>query len=200
MYRQARCQARCSRSGFTLFELLLVLGVMLLIAGIVWPRMLAFYQTSSLKDHGRRVHDTISAARIAAIDHGIPYQFFYEPQGRHYLMVPSEESPVSGNTDDSGETFQLPARAGQVPESFAFQAAAGEESGRVSLSPEALKDVPVDLNLSGVNWSLPIVFFPDGSGSDVRFELEDDRSQYVAFAVRSLTGATSLSSVRRRDR
>jgi type II secretory pathway pseudopilin PulG len=198
--RKVSSESRSSRSGFTLFELLLVLGVMLLIAGIVWPRMLAFYQTSALKDHGRRVHDTISATRIAAIDHGIAYQFFYEPEGRHYLMVPSEETPVSGNTEDSGETFVLPARAGQVPEEFVFKASKGEEAGSVSLSPEVLKDVPEDLDLSSVNWSIPVVFYPDGSGSDIRFELEDDQSQYVSFSVRSLTGTASLSTIARRSR
>jgi type II secretory pathway pseudopilin PulG len=198
--RKVSDKPRSIRSGFTLFELLLVLGVMLLIAGIVWPRMLAFYQTSSLKDHGRRVHDTISATRLAAIDNGIPYQFFYEPQGRHYLMVPSEETPVSARSEDSGETFILPARAGQIPEDFVFKPAKGEEAGSVSLSPDVLKDIPEDLDLSGVNWSVPVVFYPDGSGSNVRFEMEDDQSQYVSFSVRSLTGTTSLSTIGRRQR
>lgn len=188
------------RSGFTLFELLLVLGVMLLIAGIVWPRMLAFYQTAALKDHGRLVHDTISAARLAAIDHGMAYQFFYEPGGRHYVMVPSEETPASAQSDDAGQTFTLPARAGQVPENFAFKTPEGEETGSVSLPPEVLANVPEELNLTSVNWSLPIVFYPDGSGTDTFFELEDDQSQYLAFSVRALTGTASLSSVQRRQR
>ena len=173
---------------------------MLLIAGIVWPRMLAFYQTSALKDHGRRVHDTISAARLASIDHGIPYQFFYEPQGRHYIMVPSEETPPSAQSEDSGETFTLPARAGQVPENFTFKTPEGEETGSVTLSPELLADVPEDFNLTSVNWSLPIVFYPDGSGSDMYFELEDDQAQYVSVSVRALTGTASLSTVQRRQR
>ena len=164
--RKVDIQHDSRRSGFTLLELMLVLGVILLIAGIVWPRMLAFYQTSELKDHSRRVHEMISATRLAAIDHGIAYQFFYEPEGRHYLMVPSGDVPPSAASEDGGETFTLPARAGQVPETFNFKAAKGEEAGSVSLSPDVLKDVPQDLNLSGVNWSLPIVFYPDGSGSD----------------------------------
>ena len=109
---QHACVQRDSRrSGFTLFELLIVLGVMLLIAGIVWPRMLSFYQTNQLKDHARRIHETISAARIAAIDHGIAYQFFYEPSGRHYLMIPSEDHPVTAGSDYAGESCLLPARA-----------------------------------------------------------------------------------------
>ncbi|MBD3673985.1 MAG: prepilin-type N-terminal cleavage/methylation domain-containing protein [Planctomycetaceae bacterium] len=188
------------RSGFTLFELILVLGVMLLIAGIVWPRMLAFYQTAELKDHGRRVYDTVSAARLAAIDNGIPYQFFYEPNGRHYVMVPTEDTPPTGESEDAGVTLTLPARAGQVPEEFTFKTPEGEESGSVSISPKLLADVPEELNLTNVRWSLPIVFYPDGSGSDATFELEDDQAQYLSFAVRALTGTASLSSIERRQR
>jgi Tfp pilus assembly protein FimT len=172
---------------------------MLLIAGIVWPRMLAFYQTSTLKDHARRIHETISAARLAAIDHGIAYQFFYEPSGRHYLMIPSEDQPVSAGSDDAGESFLLPARAGQLPESFTLSAADGQDEGGVTLTAEMLKDVPEDLDLSYVNWSLPIVFYPDGSGSDMRVDIEDDQRQYISITVRALTGTASLSTIKRRD-
>lgn len=198
---QHACVHRGSRrSGFTLFELLIVLGMVLLIAGIVWPRMLSFYQTSVLKDHARRIHETVSAARLAAIDHGIAYQFFYEPSGRHYLMIPSEDQPVSAGSDDAGESFILPARAGRLPENFTLSAADDRDDGSVSLTPEMLKDVPEELDLANVNWSLPVVFYPDGSGSDMRVEIEDDRQQYISISVRPLTGTASLSAVKRRER
>jgi prepilin-type N-terminal cleavage/methylation domain-containing protein len=187
------------RSGFTLFELLIVLGVMLLIAGIVWPRMLSFYQTSTLKDCARQMNETISAARLAAIDNGIAYQFFYEPSGRHFLMIPSEDLPASANSSDAGETFTLPARAGQLPELYTITAGNSEEQGGINLTPDMLRDVPEDLDLSSVNWSMPIVFYPDGSASDMRIELEDDRQQYISITVRALTGTATLSPIQRRD-
>jgi prepilin-type N-terminal cleavage/methylation domain-containing protein len=190
----------CRRDGFTLFELLIVLGVMLLIAGIVWPRMLAFYQTSRLKDNARRIYDTIAAARLAAIDHGVAYQFFYEPSGRHFLMIPSEDQAASGSSDDGGATFNLPARAGQIPENFTLSSAGGEEQGSVTLTPEMLRDVPQELDLSNVNWSQPVVFYPDGSGSDMQVDIEDDRQQYISISVRTLTGTASLSPVKARTR
>lgn len=188
------------RSGFTLFELLIVLGVMLLIAGIVWPRMLSFYQTSTLKDCARQVHETISAARLSAIDNGIAYQFFYEPSGRHFLMIPSEDVPSAGNSDDSGATFMLPARAGELPEDYTISAANGDDEGGVTLTPDMLKDVPEDLDLSSVNWSMPIVFYPDGSGSDILLEIEDDQQQYISISIRALTGSATLSTIKRRER
>jgi len=194
--RRAPDHRNSPRNGFTLFELMLVMAVMLLIAGIVWPRMLAFYQTNRLKDHARNIHETIAAARLAAIDHGIAYQFFYEPSGRHYLMIPSEDQPASGSTDDTGSTFNLPARAGEIPLGFSLSGAGGDEKGGVTLTPQMLKDVPEDIDLSNVNWSQPVVFYPDGSGTDMLVDIVDDRQQYISISVRALTGTASLSTIK----
>ena len=61
-------------------------------------------------------------------------------------------------------------------------------------------DVEEDLDLSNVNWSLPVVFYPDGSGSEMRVEIEDSQQQYISITVRALTGTPSLSSINRRER
>jgi type II secretory pathway pseudopilin PulG len=186
-------------AGFTLLELLIVAGVILLIVGAVWPNLLAYMQTSTLRDHSRAVLETIARTRLGAIDHGVAYQFFYEPEGMHYLMLPTSDDPASGESDPSGTVVTIPGEHGQLPEGYKFKTPFGIEAGQVSLSSDALRDIPTANELQGISWASPAVFYPDGSGDDFRFEMENQTGHFVNVSIRGLTGAAALSPVRSRS-
>lgn len=188
-----------ARAGFTLLELLVVLGVSLLIVGMVWPNLLAYMQTATLRDQSRSVTETISRTRLGAIDHGVAYQFFYEPDGTHYLMLPTGDDPASGESNTSGTVVTIPGEYGVLPEGYSFKTPTGIDAGQVSLSGDALRDIPDTGEIQGVNWASPAIFYPDGSGSDFRFEIENDRGRYLTVSIRGLTGAAALSSIQSRS-
>ena len=198
MNAQRTHSRKAARAGFTLLELLVVLAVILLIVGMVWPNLLAYMQTATLRDQSRTVSETIAHTRLGAIDHGIPYQFFYEPDGTHFLMLPTNDEPASGESDSSGTVVTIPGESGELPEGYTFKTPEGIEAGQVNVSGEMLTDVPSASDLTSVSWATPAVFFPDGSGTDYRFEMENDSGHYLTISIRSLTGAATLSSIQLR--
>lgn len=188
-----------SRAGFTLLELLVVLGVILLIVGMVWPNLMVYMQTATLRDQSRSVAETISHTRLGAIDYGVAYQFFYEPDGTHYLMLPTDDDPAAGDSESSASVLRIPGETGELPEGYSFKTPKGIESSQVSISGESLKDVPNADIVQGVTWASPAVFYPDGSGTDYLFEMENDSGHYLTISIRSLTGAATLSPIQSRN-
>ncbi|HSG71090.1 MAG TPA: hypothetical protein VLA12_11780, partial [Planctomycetaceae bacterium] len=174
-------------------------GVILLIVGMVWPNLLAYMQTATLRDHSRTVAETISHTRLGAIDYGVPHQFFYEPDGTHYLMLASEDDPASGSDESTTSVIKIPGKAGELPEGYSFKTPAGIEASQVTLSRESLAKVTNAESFSGVTWATPAVFYPDGSGTDYRFEMENDSGHFITVSIRSLTGAATLSPIQSRN-
>jgi type II secretory pathway pseudopilin PulG len=182
-------------AAFTLFEMMISMSVIVLIAGIVWPILMQFFDESELLDSGRVVRDTLSTSRLAAIDMGVPYHFVYEPGGSHFLMIPAggveqaQEEGIQGS-----ETF--PTRAGELSEGYTFQPSEGDDAGTMQVDAGMMGAVPDASGFDGAAWSSPAVFFPDGTGIDYRFEIRDEAGRYVTLSVRGLTGESKVSPLR----
>ncbi len=189
--RDTRWQRRSF--GFTLLEMLIALGVVLLVAGAVWPALLQYLQRTPLIDSGRVVQNTLDAARIAAIDRGVPYHFVYEPGGRRFMFLPaggiSAAEEEVAQTTDAHETL-----SGELPEGFQFVTPDDAEAGTFAITAEMIGGTRTS-EFAGANWSTPAVYYPDGSGTDYFFEIEDDRQQYLQVSVRKLTGASRVSKL-----
>lgn len=199
--------SRHPRRGFTLIEMLLVLGVMVILLGIAYPSLSTFRLEQQLKQGAELVRLQMKQARLRAMESGLEYQFRYEPGGKQFVVVPAEYSAIQAQqvaNQQSGNT---------QPQSVYWKAH-GKFEAKVNFSkttfdqgitPQPLPkefltgfDKPDDL--SRVAWAAPLVFQTDGSARDFAVEIENEKGAYVTLSVRGITGAVELSQMLRRVR
>ena len=202
MHQRRRTNATPSHSGYTLLELLLVMGVLVIMVGLSWPLVQGQFQRYRLKNEVEAVRAKLAGTRIRAIDSGLMYQFLYEPGGRNFIVVPFEGVETESEQVDAGGNA-LYRFAGSLSENVTF-----ETSKDVAMTSEDLPDpgviseyflsgLPGSLELSSVSWSQPILFFPDGTAISAVFDVVDANKQFVRISVRELTGAVSVDQIRR---
>ncbi len=209
--RHARQQPAVRRAGMTLIEMLLALAVLGVLAALSWPSVLRIHREQKLVSSAEKVRALVAIARVNAIESGLSYQFRYETAGTHFLVVPFEKEfeSVDPRTSGAGSAEGLgrfSKASNDLPKGMKFVASSlfsstpntSTSSGQ-QLSSEVLSGLPNADKLSGVSWSGPIVFQPDGSAADAEFSVHDDRGQYVTFRVRGLTGAVSMGRLQRGD-
>ena len=190
-----------SRSGFTLLEMMLVLGLIAVFAGMTLPSVMRMFGQQKLTASAERVREAIASARVRAIETGLVYQFCCEPNGVHYVVVPFELDHVASQTGNQGGGTNLAGRGmGRLPKGVTFSSeqmgvvsSAVAGLGQLKLAAASLDGLPDASGLASLNWSTPILFKPDGYASaDTQITLSDSRSQHIRLRVRAFTGAVSM--------
>ena len=201
------------RAGFTMIEMLLVLGVIAVIIAVAWPNVIRLTGQPRLLESSDKVRSLASSARIHAIESGLVYQFRYEPGGRRFVVIPFERefesvSPDAQGTGASSSLGRFSKASGLLPEgvSFAAPKLPGTSSGTASasggqkLSADLFSGLADAAKLEQASWSGPILFQPDGTGTDIAFELVDRRNQRVTVTVRGVTGAVTVSRIHQMEK
>jgi len=191
------------RRGYTLIELLLAVGVLAMLAGVIVPNALRMYADSRLSEVAEQVRAQLAGSRSRAIEHGLVYQFRFEPDGRHYVAIPFEREfegsdPTSTGTGGTTGLGTFTRFAGELPTGFRFIDVSGSGSsaaGGQQLPEETFGELPNAGDLAGVSWSPPILFTADGASVDAALEIADRRNQAIRLEVRGLTGATTVSRI-----
>jgi hypothetical protein len=75
-----------------------------------------------------------------------------------------------------------------------FDAASFGGSGQ-PVPAEWLSGIPNAEEFTGVNWSAPIMFHPDGTAAQAQIVIRDKESRRVVISVRALTGGVSISKI-----
>ena len=184
------------RSAFTLFEVLLVMAVMVMILSLGWPVVERYHSEYRLRQGGLLIQSRLSAARVHAIDTGVPYEFRYEPGGQRFLVLPHDLQAVQAQHVPGSHG---PAKvAGKLPSPQAhFDAGALGASGGQQIPAEWLTGIAAAADFSTATWSAPILFYPDGTAAHATLTIIDKKSQSVTISVRPLTGAVSVSKIAR---
>jgi prepilin-type N-terminal cleavage/methylation domain-containing protein len=118
--------------GFTLVEMLLVLAVLMMMAGLVWPSVTRLYSEHSLRQAAEGVRVRLTAARVNAIATGIAYQFRFEPSGRRFVVLPVSSDDAAGTPGQS--TRPAWKVSGALPYKVQFE---------LPLNPQAAATIPV---------------------------------------------------------
>ena len=208
-----------ARSGFTLVEMLLVLGVFIVFAGITIPSVMRMFGQQKLTHAAERVRESVASARFRAIDTGLIYQFCCESGGSRFVVVPFEpDHPVTGGSGPAAPVTLQGRSWGQLPQGIVFSSvglnsALPSTSTPTSSTPTtstratttlstapthklaagALDGLPNAGELAAANWSAPILFHPEGTANaDLEITVSDSKSQQIKLRVRAFTGAVSM--------
>ncbi len=185
----------------TLFEILLVLALMVVIAAISMPLLTSSIAHARLENSGGLVRAAWSKARLAAMQAGEPYVFRYEPKGSRYQIVclsaiTAEDAddvntlpPLSEEDQEYAEADMLRLSKSRLPNEIIF--AAGEVSAVPQLAGAAAA--------AQGGWSQPIMFYPDGTTSDASLVVANASDQTQRISLRGLTGISRASEVGNED-
>lgn len=181
-------------------EVLLVLGVLAVFAGMTVPAVMRMFGQQKLTGSAERVRSAIASARIRAIESGLVYQFCCELNGSRFVVAPYEldfsstaQPAVSGSRPLGRASADLPKRI--VFSTFKVRNAGTMTAVPASykLSPQSLQGLPNANDLAGVSWCSPILFHPEGSANvDAEITVADGRNQEILLRVRAFTGAVAM--------
>jgi len=216
MVRRLPCLSSVAsvRGGFTLLELLAVVAILALIAGMSWPSFERLLNRSRVQDAAKQVRTELGEARLRAIESGRPQEFRFQPGTGLFEVRPKEEeaagpavlkSALEQMSDESGESE--PISGAEVTDTAAYErylpqgmvfagqevakepAAGEEEEGLAGLSTAELTERQT--------WSEPILFYPNGRSSNARIRVTDGRRYAVDVSLRGLTGTVRVGPASR---
>jgi len=180
------------RRASTLFELILVLAIILVVAALSVPSLGAMYGHYKLNASVDSVQSAWATARAHAIKENRPYRFSVQADGRGFRVAPDEEDYWSGQApanDPNGEGIILEQ---SLPAGVRF-AVNGESNGMAGNDHEDFS--LEEKSVQGGNWTTTVVFNPDGTAhEDVRIVFSVRGSKPTALQLRGLTGDVSVET------
>ena len=180
--------------------MLLVLAILVAITAVTLPVVGRMYDTHRIQQAAAEVRTALSAARLRAVDGGEAFECRFEPDGRHLVVLPRHDGRIRFGSDEDHTTLVNQRAADgihiQLPEPLYFWTA-DELRGR--LESDAVDELADGGSLGNLAWSAPVVFAPDGSSTNAKFEIRDHHGRAVELHVRGLTGAASSSILLRRS-
>jgi prepilin-type N-terminal cleavage/methylation domain-containing protein len=96
--------SRNFRQGFTLLELMLVLGLLVMVGAIAWPSIQKAYEGIRLKKTAEQVMAAFGHARVLAMSTGVSQVFRFEPGSGQYTMMAMPDDSAGVDSDASGAT------------------------------------------------------------------------------------------------
>ena len=186
------------RRGFTLMEMLLVLGVLVVALAMVYPALMRLAQDQNLLHASEVVQTKLSTARVRAARDGMTYQFRFEPNGRKFVVIPETEIGTAGNGSAANAPQSPPPYrySGEISAGLQFDPGQWTTKGGTRLPPNSFDGLDDARFLEAVAWSSPVLFYPDGTGTDGELIVFDTRNCEVRFTIRGLTSAVSVSQIK----
>jgi len=187
----------------SLMELMLVLAVLVAVAAMVYPALQGPMDDQRLLKSADLIRAQLTKARVAAMKNGRMYVFRYVTSSDEYAVEPwaadadgTEASPQALLNDtpalprSTGEKLRPLGISGQrLPEGVLFFLGETQRDARLAaVTPDDTTTASPD---GGVP---PIVFYPDGSTSDARLVLTNERF-FVEVTLRGLTGMIRVSEL-----
>jgi Tfp pilus assembly protein FimT len=187
----------------TLLEILLVLALIVIVFAVAVPTLTGSLSNQRLKKSAEVVRTAFSRARVKAMRNGRIQAFHCQLLGSKYATVPWYMAADAVEADDSltaDETATADPRWGllneqtaeSLPDGIMFVAETEVVEERTEPIAGTAADAEVALDGYDMPWSPPILFYPDGTTSDARVVLRNERGWIVAIELRGLTGVARV--------
>lgn len=198
------------RGGFTLLEVILVLAVMGMVAGLSWPRLSQYLKRQGVQANAEQVRQVLARGAIRAVSEGRVLQFRYELQGDRYILLPLEPAaaaaderaidpsvvPTATGPVETGAGFRVYKLLGECRFHVDSSLITGERTVVERLGDEWLAHLENGLEARDAAWSAPLLLHPDGTATDGRMTVMDPERRYVSLHLRGLTGGVTVDPVR----
>jgi len=184
---------RRSRQGYTLFEVILVLALIVLLAALTYPSVDAMSADSKVTAGGDMVRAAWADAQARAIDEGSAYRFFIIPNAGNFRVAPATQSNLAGNqaSDEMNHSWTM---EGKLPKPIVFATGEGASSGPVDSGIDDSVDTGPG-NAAG-SWVGVVTFLPDGTArDDAQVRIVGPGCRPLLLRVRGLTGAVVTKRV-----
>jgi len=197
MHRRRQQLERIGNCGFSLFELLIVMTIIVTITAMAAPNMMERVRNGRVQEAAEDVREVMAFARQQAIDSGVDYHVRFEVNGQAVVAIPAEPQPTLVNQAgrDSSLAEVLVMSLVLEPEKIFIRAVKGENAGGEQLEPAAFANLDGNDSLSNRSWSTPILFRFDGSAEDRTFRVMDEENRTSEISVRGLTGSIKVAPV-----
>ena len=174
-------------NAFTLIELILVLGVMVMIFSLAIPLAARAMGTHALRQSADLVRVAMGQARVKAIKSGQVQALFFEIESSWFNVAPfvqftAQQSLASRQAQLAGTAPRRDFDDNQLPAGIVFASGVTSTDGRAA-------DVFNSIGGSGSSSNIqPILFYPDGTSQDAQVYLKDDKANFTSVQLRGLTG------------
>lgn len=193
-----RQSARDDRQGFTLVEVFLTLCLLVIIASFVWPVLHEPFANQRLKKSADRIRVQWCRARVDAMDDGAVYIFRYAIEGDRYRverrddLMATADAPLEQDAGQTSVSGTPQAFEKLLPFGVTFMGGEIEPDSRATM-------LGIDSDATGssaaVNWSQPIVFYPDGTTSTARLVMKNENNRQIQLSLRGLTGVVRVGNL-----
>ena len=198
-----------ARRALTLLELLLVLALIVVIMALAIPSLKAPLSTWRLRSAGDQLRAEWSRARSAAIRDGRIYAFRYQPQSGRYsvsVWLADDELEALGAPDGRGTTMveddgrvatastTYKTRERELPEEVIILTSTMQQADNNAVTAQPFATRGQD-TAAAQGWSLPILFYSDGTTSTASVLLKNENAQVLEVSLRGLTGVARTSDV-----
>ena len=185
---------RKHRPAYTLFELLLVLVLLVLLAAIAYPTLDGLLATFRMTEAADMVRANWADARAYAMNEGRPYRFAIVSGKGNFRVAPDSpefwgggDPPVADSNNPPLVVEDSLPRGVRFSTPDTYQSASIDQSGDSSLPPGS-----VDPG----SWSTIVTFLPDGTTKeDVEIIFTGAGARPVDVKLRGLTGAVSVQTL-----
>ena len=170
-----------NRRGYTLFEILLVLAILVVVGAVAVPIFRKSLEVERLRKGADTLRTAWAKARVLAMTTGQTQMFQFEYGSNQFVVGPWDAGAMPA--DVSGGTT-APQRTAQLPQGIVFYAA------------EKLADARESAAVEGATEQAPQVFFyPDGTTSTAQVMLANEHDRFVKVYLRGLTGVPRVGDI-----
>jgi prepilin-type N-terminal cleavage/methylation domain-containing protein len=175
------------RRAFTLFEVVLVLAILVVLAALSYPTLESMYGGYRVQAAADALRSTWAEARTHAMEEGRAYRFSAVMGKGNYRLAPDTADFWSGNAAPDAGAGNAFIDSSALPKGIRF---------RRPDSPRGDDDSDTVLPGDGIDpaqWSPLAVFLPDGTAKDdVAVVLETSGARPLVVRLRALTGGVSV--------
>jgi len=186
------------RRGVTLLELMIALAIIVILASLVAPAVGRAWERYRVKAAGDQLRATFTHAHVTAMRTGQIQVLRFEMGGSSYYVQPwmAGDEAINVSAEEAYEqalpSYQAePVKEQKLPEDVTFEFTEAEFDTRsMEIETEAAKQQGALMQ-----WSQPILFYPDGTSSQAEVTIANPRGEAVRVILRRLTGLSNVSEL-----